>query len=341
MYMSKSSAEAQMGFRLLMVLVLYAGILLGGTFGYHWIENWNLLDSFYMTVITITTVGFGEVQPLSPDGKAFTIGMALLGVGGFTYTFSTITDYLVKGEIRGYLRERRLRMEINSMQNHYVVCGFGRVGVRVAEELRSEGNQVLVVEQDEKACARAREKQYIVLEGNVNDEIILNKMGLQNAKGLIATLSTDEANLMLVVSARAINSELMIVARSNFEFNEKKLLIAGATRVISPYSIGGRRIAHLVTRPRVVEFLDIVMHSDEIELRMEDICVREKSELDGCEIGTGRIREKTGANIIGLRLKEGQYKVSPAPDTVLRADDVIVALGTKDQLHLLQDLNNS
>ncbi|HMQ11440.1 MAG TPA: potassium channel protein [Oligoflexia bacterium] len=327
------------GKRLLFILVLYCCIIMAGVGGYMILESWPLVDAIYMTIITISTVGFSEVYPLSQEGKMFTAGLIILGVGGFTYTFTILTDYIVKGQIQSFLRERRKSMEIKSLRNHYVVCGFGRVGQMVCKELKKTGKKILVLEKEAEACEEAKNMGFLVEQGTANEENNLDKVGIRYAKGLIATLNTDEANLMLVLTARSMNEKLNIVARSNFEVNEKKLVTAGADRVISPYSIGGRRMAQLVTQPNVIEFLDTLMHNEEVSMWMEDLQVSKSSALLGMSIEEAKIREKTGVNIVGIRNQQGQYHVSPKPDVKLNEGDLVVALGTKEQLKAFQKLS--
>ncbi len=324
--------------RILGVILIYACVLLMGMTGYHFLEGWSWLESLYMTVITITTVGFGEVRPLDIQGQVFTIALVLLGVGCFTYTFGIIADYLVAGQLNEFLFHRRMKTMIRSMKEHYIVCGLGRVGFQVAEELRRAQQPVAIIEENEKTARKAMEAGYATIEGNANSDQVLESAGIERAKGLIATLGTDSANLMVVLSGRALNKNLFIVARANYDATEKKLLIAGANRVISPYSIGGRRIAQTVLRPHVVDFLDTVMHHEDLELIMEDLVIGQGSKLDGSTIGTAKIREATGVNILGLRREEGKVIVSPTPDTTLQAQDVLVVLGTRDQLSRLENL---
>ncbi len=332
----RKSLEQRIG----IVLGIYFLILGSGVVGYHLIEGWSWIDSLYMTVITITTVGFSEVGQLDGAGRIFTIALIFLGVGGFMYTFGTIADYLIAGELSGLLGRRRLKRNLEQMNGHYLVCGFGRVGYQVAKEFSRAGKKVVIVEEKEEVAEQAENQNLIVLKGNANSDDVLKTAGVERAKGLVCTLGTDAANLMLVLSARALNPKLFIVARGNYEATEAKLKIAGADRVISPYSIGGHRMAQVAIRPNVVEFFDVMMHGEKLELMMEDLTISAQSLLDGSTIGTSRVREKTGANIIGLRRKGVEPIImAPTPDTTLNAEDVLVALGTQDQLNSLKEMS--
>jgi voltage-gated potassium channel len=315
-------------------LVLVLVIAVGGV-GYWLIESWPLPDAFYMSIITVTTVGFGEVRPLSPIGRLFTSVLILLGVAGITYAFGTLTNYMIAGELRGVLEKRRMTRKIKSMQEHYIVCGFGRVGHQVCVELTREGRSLVVVDADESSLERAKVQGYPVVAGDAGDDQVLREAGIERATGLVAAVDSDAANLLVVLSARALNRELYIVARANLEDTEAKLLRAGADRVISPYSLGGRRIAQMLIRSDVVDFLDVVMHDETLELFLENLVVGKDCSLDRGSIGEARIRTETGANILGLKRKEGGLIISPEASTVLYAGDVLIALGTREQLRAL------
>jgi len=321
--------------RLLNIGLIFAVIIALGGVGYAFIEGWPWIDAFYMAIITVTTVGFSEVRPLTPGGRLFTAMLILLGVGGITYSFSALTNYVIAGELQGVLEARRMKRRIGSLTGHYVVCGFGRVGYQVCAELNWEGHPLVVVDTNETSIERAKAKGHLVVVGNAGDDQVLREAGIERAHGLVAAVDSDAANLLVVLSARALNQGLYIVARANLEGTEAKLLQAGANRVVSPYSLGGRRMAHMLIRPDVVDFLDVVMHDESLELLLEDLTVGVGCVLDKYSIGEARIRERTGANILGLKRKEGDIMVSLEPSTVLHAGDVLVALGTRQQLEAL------
>jgi voltage-gated potassium channel len=324
--------------RLLNVGLIFGSIIIIGGIGYKLVEGWSWIDAFYMAIITVTTVGFGEIHPLTPAGRLFTAILILLGVGGITYTFSALTYYVIAGELQGVLERRRMARQIKSMRGHFIVCGFGRVGHQVCAELKREKQPLVVVDTDEPSIEQARAQGYLVVMGNAGNDQVLHDAGIEQATGLVAAVDSDAANLLVVLSARALNPDLYIVARANLEDTEAKMLQAGANRVISPYSLGGRRIAQMFIRPDVVDFLDVVMHDETLELLLEDLTVGYGCTLDQCSIGEARIRKETGANILGLKRKEGGIIISPEASTVLYAGDVLIALGTRQQLEALADL---
>jgi voltage-gated potassium channel len=324
--------------RLLNVCLIFGSIIIFGGTGYKLVEGWSWIDSFYMAIITVTTVGFGEIYPLTPAGRLFTVVLILLGVGGITYTFSALTNYVIAGELQGILEKRRMTRQIKSLRGHFIVCGFGRVGHQVCAELKREGKPLVVVDINELSLERARALRYPVVMGSAGNDQVLHDAGIEQATGLVAAVDSDAANLLVVLSARALNSDLYIVARANLEDTGSKMLQAGANRVISPYSLGGRRIAQMLIRPNVVDFLDVVMHDESLELFLEDLTVGQGCTLDQCSIGEARIRKETGANILGLKRKEGGIIISPEASTVLYAGDVLVALGTRQQLKALAEL---
>ncbi len=327
--------------RLLNIGLIFGFIIIIGSTGYKLIEGWPWVDAFYMSIITVTTVGFGEIHPLTQGGRLFTAVLILLGVGVITYAFSALTNYVVAGELQGVLEKRRMTRQIKSIQGHYIVCGFGRVGHQVCAELKREGRPLIVIDNDETSIGRAKAQGYLVVMGNAGNDQVLQEAGIEQAAGLVAVVDSDAANLMVVLSARALNPTLYIVARANLEDTQPKLLQAGADRVISPYSLGGRRIAQMLIRPGVVDFLDVVMHDETLELLLEDLTVGSGCTLDQCSIGQARIRKETGANILGLKRKKGGIVISPEASTVLYAGDVLIALGTRQQLEALAEMIQS
>jgi voltage-gated potassium channel len=324
--------------RLIDIGLVFGLIIILGATGYWLIEGWSLVDAFYMAVITVTTVGFGEVHPLTPAGRMFTTVLIVLGVGGITYAFSALTNYVIAGELGGILEKRRMARRVNSIQGHYIVCGFGRVGHQVCVELKRERQSLVVVDFDGPSVERARSQGYSVVVGDAGNDRVLHEAGIERARGLVAAVDSDAANMMVVLSARALNPNLYIVARANLEDTEAKLLRAGANRVMSPYSLGGRRMAQMLIRSDVVDFLDVVMHDETLELLLEDLTVGPGCALDQRSIGEARIRTETGANILGIKRKEGGIVLAPEASTVIYPNDILIALGTRQQLEALAEL---
>jgi voltage-gated potassium channel len=330
-------AAATLERRLLRIVLTFAVIIAFGGVGYAVIEGWSLLDAFYMAVITVTTVGFAEVYPLSRMGKLFTLVLILLGVGGITYAFSALTNYVIAGELGGFLEARRMKQRLAALKDHYVVCGFGRVGQQVCDELVREGRALVVIDDRQDARLRATERGFPVVYGNAGNDQILLEAGIERARGLVAAAGDDAENVLIALSARALNPSLQIVARANAGDTEAKLFRAGANRVILPHRLGGRRMAQIFLRPDVVDFLDFVMHDESLQLFLENMTVRSGCPLDGRTVGEARIRETVGANILGIKRGDGII-VSPELSTRLAPDDVLVALGTREQLAALARL---
>jgi voltage-gated potassium channel len=324
--------------RLIDIGIVFGLIITLGSIGYWLIEGWSWLDAFYMSIITVTTVGFGEIHPLTPAGRLFTAVLIVLGVAGITYAFSALTNYVIAGELGGILEKRRMARRVNLLREHYIVCGFGRVGHQVCDELKRERKPLVVVDANTPSVERARSQGYPVVIGDAGEDQVLQEAGIERAQGLVAAVDSDAANLLVVLSARALNPDLYIVARANFEDTEAKMLRAGANRVISPYSLGGRRMAQMLVRPDVVDFLDVVMHDESLQLLLEDLTVGHGCTLDQCSIGQARIRSETGANILGLKRKEGGIVIAPEASTVLYPGDVLITLGTREQLEALAEL---
>ena len=256
-----------------------------GTVGYWLLEDdFGLLDSAYQSVITVSTVGFGEIKPLSDASRTFTIVLILLGVSAFTYTFRALGEYVVAGEFRRLVRARRMRNSIESLDGHNIVCGFGRIGQRIAEEFRAVGQSVGIIENDPLKLEHMQADGWLGVEGDGGDGNALIDANVKSASRLIAATGSDATNLMISLSAKTINPKLFIVARADDAANEQKLLKAGANRAVAIYRSAGRRMVQLAMRPNAVEFTDIVVGDHEIELSIEDIRVQSESRLDGATI---------------------------------------------------------
>lgn len=323
--------------RLLNIGLAFAAVVVVGGVGYALLEGWSWTDAFYMAIITITTVGFGEVHPLTPAGKLFTSVLILLGVATITYTFTALTNYLIAGKVGDTLGEFKMKRQIGSLEKHYIVCGFGRVGQQVCAQLQQDRQAFVVVEADEALVSSAKEQGYPVVHGDAGEDHVLKQAGILRAQGLVAAVSNDAENLFVVLSARSLKQDLLIVARADTEQAVSKLMRAGANRVISPYSLGGRLIAQTLIRPDVVDFLDVVMYDDSLKLFLEDLTVTGGCSLDQITVGEARIRETTGANVLGIK-RGGQVIVSPPSSIQLEPGDVLVALGTRQELKALASL---
>lgn len=322
--------------RLAPFLILFAIIIAVGTTGYTLLEGMTVLEAAYMTVITLSTVGFGEVHPLTPAGQVFTIVLIVSGVGTVTYLLSNLFEYIVAGELRGTWQRRRMHNQIDKLSGHFIVCGFGRVGRQVVSELRSYRANYVVVEKDPDRLANASEPLFVL--GDATDDDVLHLAGIERAKGLVAATGNDADNVFITLSARALKRDLTIVARSNMPEAERKLRNAGADHVIMPHVIGGRRMASVLMHPSVVDFLDVVMHSEALELWLEDIPVSAASGLSQATMGDAQVRSRPGASVLAIKTAAGALVTDVGAASRIQPGDVLVALGTRDQLRALGQL---
>ncbi len=310
-----------------------------GTIGYMLIEEWTAVNAFYMTVITLTTVGFGEVEPLSQAGRLFTVLLMIVGIGAFAYGFSIISQYLFTMSLNQIAKERRMTQKIDKLEGHFIVCGYGRVGQNATETMRDEGHNVVIIDNVENKFEDIQlnhpDLYYVV--GDATDDDILLRAGLLKARGLLVCTGDDANNLFVVLSARALHKNLLIVARTSDVHNESKMMRAGADKVISPYRIGGQRMANSLIRPQVLEMLDVVTTRSGLELWLEDVHLLPGSFLDGKTIIEADIRRRTGATVVVLN-RAMHNVTSPSGDTQLLAGDHLVVIGTREQVEKLEML---
>jgi len=327
--------------RLLRLLFLVLGTLIIGTVGYMIIEGWNITDALYMTAITLSTVGFGEVNDLSSTGRVFTVLLIFLGVGVIIYSFSFIAEYVVSINMVDEFRKRRSKNMVKKLRDHVVICGYGRVGMSAAAALRDSQRQIVVIDSDPARILQALETGLVALEGDASQDEILHEAGLAEAWGIVVTAGQDSLNLFIVLSARTINPNLFIVARANQASNEVKLRRAGADRVVSPYQIGGQHMANIVIRPHVTDFFDVVTLKGGEELWIEELVISEACPLDGRSVGEADIRRQTGVTLVALFRQKVGANIVPDAETQLEAGDELIVLGTREQLAVLQTLTKS
>jgi len=327
--------------RVLSVLPVFIAIIAIGTLGYWFLEDWSWVESLYQAVITISTVGFGEVRPLSTGTRIFTIVLIFLGVGAFTFTFGVFVDYLITGELQGVMRSRRMRIRIEHMRQHSIVCGFGRMGRRVATEFQREGEPLVVVDPDQAVSEAVVDSGFLAIHGNAGDDAVLRRAGVERAQRLIAATGSDATNLMIALSGRALNPDLFIIARVDDPANEPKLITAGANRVVAVYQSGGLRMAQLALHPHIVDFGDLVMYDENTECGLEELPIRAGSGVDGKSIRESYPLEEGMGSVLFIRRSEGEMITVPPPDTVLHANDVVVAFGTREQLGKMRQLANA
>jgi voltage-gated potassium channel len=308
-----------------------------GTLGFRLILHETWLQSFYRAVITSTLTGLDTV-PSSNGARLLSIAMVLAGLTIIAYAGAVIVEAIAGGVLTGVLAERRRQRTIERLSDHYIVCGYGRVGRRVAEEFRAAGVPYVVIDYSEEALETAKEHGDLIIDGNAAKDEDLREAGLERAKGLVAASDSDADNLYIVLSAHSARPDLQIVARASDDDAAKKLMLAGADRVVLPYTTAGRTMANLVLRPQVTAFLDAVTTATGPDLHMAEIEVHRTCRQAGRTIREIRVRHETGAIIIALRKQDGTFDTTPEPDAAIEPGDVIVGVGTTDELQRLEDL---
>jgi voltage-gated potassium channel len=324
--------------KLVVSVLISITILLCGTVGYMVIEDWPFLDAFYMTVITLTTVGFGEIHELGHAGRILTIVLIFIGVGVILYIISLVTQFVVEGRIREALGRRKLEKEIQRLKDHYIICGYGRVGQTICDILSSKPLKLVVIDKDPEKIEELHKKDLLYIEGEATDENILIAAGIERAKSLITALGADMDNVYVTLSARGINPNLFIMARSGDVGSGKKLLRAGANKVVSPYRIGARRMTQMILRPTVTDFLDLAMMERNMNIQMEEIPVNSSSNLIGIPLEDSGIRRDLNLIIIAIKKSSGDMLFNPSSKTTIEAGDTVIAVGESDNLIKLEKI---
>ena len=319
----------------LLAVALLLAIIAGGTLGYVAIEGWGLWDAFYMTVITVTTVGFKEVHDLSRAGQAFTVLLVLSGVGAALYTFTLLATVIVEGRLPQHLQRRRQAHMLENIADHFIVCGYGRIGSMVAAQFRRQHVPFVVVERDSARCQAALADGAPAVEADASREEVLMRVGIERARGLIAAVGTDAENVYAVLTARVLRPDLFIVGRTETEDGARKLKRAGANRVISPYLIGAQQMAQTALRPAVVDFVELATGSNNLELAMEEVAVTPRSTLANRSILEANLRQRFGVIVVGIQ-RQDRMDFNPEPDTRINAGDKLVVLGRPDSLKRLE-----
>ena len=309
-------------------LLAFGLALLAGTIGYM-ILGFGVLDAVYQTVTTVTTVGFREVHPLTPMGQVFTIVLILTGVGTALYAFGVLLEALIEGHLRQRIERWRMQRQISQMSGHTIICGCGRVGRASVAYLSSLGQPFVVIDNDP---THLQGLDHPTVLGDVTDDRVLEAAGISRARALISAVDTDASNIYVTLSARALGPDLVIIARARTEGSKSKLLRAGATRAVNPQLIGGRRMAAFALQPHVSEFLDVVMHDETLDYRIEQVEITARSPLVGRSLAEAALREATGALLLAIRSASGHFIANPTADTRLDPQMILIALGTSTQL---------
>lgn len=322
--------------RFVYIALLLTAITLVGIAGYVLIEGWSVSDAFYMTVISLTTVGYGEVRPLTFTGRLFTAALLLLGIGSVFYASASVAEAMFEGRVRQILGKRKRVREMKNLRDHHIVCGYGRIGFIICRELGRESLPFVIIEKDPEKAARLNEQGFLVVEGDATSDRVLSEAGIERAKTLICALSTDAENVFVTLSARSLNPKVFIVSRAARESSIPKMEAAGANRVISPYTMGGMRMAQSILRPKLAGFLDEVAGFTTADLDLEVATVPERSDLAGRPLRESRLSQETGVYLIAVRCRAGQMNFNPGPNYRIEAGDRLYAIGRSDQVAALR-----
>ena len=326
--------------RLAVAVAALVGVVAIGTVGFIFIEGMSTLDAFYMTIITLSTVGYGEVKPLHPLGKGLAMFIIIYGVGVGAYAATALGQMVIEGQFKEMFGRKKMNTKIGHLSNHYIIAGFGRVGQQVAQEFSRRGVPFVVIERDESSLKRLFSCGYLVVEGEATTDETLLAAGIDRARTLISTLPDEAQNVYLTLSARDMNKDLSIIARADVEGGEKKLMRAGANHVVSPHVIGGQRMAMASLRPNVVDFMHMTSTSNE-GLSIEEIVIPVGSPLSGKTLIESNLKENYGVTIIGIRRPSGKFDIAPGPKVTLVETDTMVVIGPDEGLERLgKDLNH-
>jgi len=323
------------------LLGLVLSLLIIGSGGYMIIEKWSLLDSIYMVVITLATVGYKEVHALSPAGTIFTILLIVFGVFTLYYVIRVFGEYVLASRFDEEFKNRQMNTKIQNLKGHYIVCGLGRVGEKVVEELAKENVEFVLIEADSKVAEDYRSKGYFCLVGDATDEEILLQAGIMNAKGLISALGRDSDNILVVITAKTLNSNLFIVSRANTDTTVSKLLRVGANRAISPYQISAFRMATFALHPGVADFVDNILDLENSEVEISDMTVSSNSILIGQPLEKYLANRKSGVSVLIINRADGRSIINPLANTEIKSGDRLILMGTRNNLMEVDKLINS
>ncbi|MFZ5951677.1 MAG: potassium channel family protein [Candidatus Rifleibacteriota bacterium] len=320
--------------KLIYIISVLLAILLGGSFSYQIVEgkSWSFLDGLFMTVITIFTVGYTEVHPLSDAGRVLTIMLIFVGVGFIGYIASSIAQLIFEGKIREIWGQQRMKNKINELKNHYIICGAGKTAHEIIKSLRSNShNDFVVIDIDREVIVKLQAEDILAIEGDATNDNTLVEAGIERATGLAATLPTDADNVFVSLSAKGLKSDICIVAKAEKIESIAKLRKAGASKVVSPNIIAGARMAAMLHRPSVVDFMEAAIAGDNQAMQMEEFRIQKQSFLDNRALKNAEIRQRSGAIIVAVR-RETNTTINPDPNFVFNAHDLLVVLGTRDQI---------
>jgi len=317
--------------RFRLAFTLLAIVIVIGVAGYMLIEGWDLLDSFFMVIITISTVGYTEVHPQGAAGRLFSSGLIVVGVATMLYGFGVFAETLTDNAFGRYRRARQLQRDLDHLSAHFIICGYGRIGTQIVAEFETHKVPYVVIDQTEEALERIRAEGRLHIEGDASREEILKQAGIERARGLVSAVDSDERAVYIVLAARALNPNIYIVARAGRPESIRRMELAGATRTISPYLMAGHRMAELAIRPAMVDVLD-TLHHGEAGIGVEEMLVTGGTNAAGKTLEEARLLSTDAARVLAVRRSDGTVSVNPPSSMRLEEGDMIIALGTEDQL---------
>jgi len=320
----------------LIILVLLVSVLTAGTVGFEMLEGWGFMDALYMTVITISTVGYQEVRPLGEAGRVFNMVLIFFGLGTTTYVAASVVQFMVEGRIRAIMGRRRLDRKIDRLNHHYIICGYGRIGRILCQTLRQKPVSLVVIEKTPDLIPVLEQDRVLYVQGDATSEDVLKRAGIERAKGLVAVLATDTDNVFLVLTARQLAPELMIIARTSREESRNKLRAAGANIVESPYEMGAFRLAQRIMRPAVTSFLEFAFSQARKDIQLEELAVSEASALARVSLKDSGIRQNFNLIIIAINKADGTMLFNPSFEAVLMPGDTVIAVGEVENLDKLE-----
>lgn len=324
--------------KLRLALAVLFTVLIAGTLGFYFIEGWSLLDSFYTAVTTMTTVGYGDFAPRSVAGKIFTVAVIIFGVGMMLYSFSLMAELFVESRLLRILGRGKLQKTIDKMNNHYIICGCGRIGFLICRELAGEKTPFVVVDNNPEVIQKIQDEGFIYCKGDATQDKILIDAGIKRAKGIVCVLPTDAENLYVILTAKELNNEIYILSRSEEEESEHRLVRAGADRVMSPYTLGGSRMAMAILRPAMLDFIEITTRRQSLELRMEEIEVCDGSLLIGQSLEESGIRQHYGLIIVAVKKDSGKMIFNPLANYIIANGDRLIAMGEDKNVKQFTDV---
>lgn len=325
--------------RYLILILIPTALMIGGTAGYYFIEeSFTLFDALYMTVVTLTTVGYEEVHPLTTPGRVFTIILLLVGVLTFFYTVTELVRVVISGEVQQLLGRRRMARSLAEMKNHMIICGYGRMGRHVCGEFSQRRLPFVIIDRRPEVLRDFELPHGIALEGDATSDEVLKRAGVERARALVTVAASDADNLFITLSARLLNDKLFIVARAEGELAEQKLRRAGASRVVTPYAIGGAKVAMAVLRPAVVDFIELATGTEHLDLQIEETLIQPGSKLAGVTLHASGLRQELGVIVVAIKKANGHLVANPPGDAVMMPGETLIALGARQSLDRVEVL---